>query len=193
MDTSVILVGVGGQGTILTSKILAEGLLRAGYDVKMSEIHGMSQRGGSVTTHIKFGERIFSPVICRSEADVMVAFEKVEALRYLDYLKPGGRLIINDQEIYSQSVLSGNEAYPEGILESLKATVSSFISVQAAEMAERIGNIRSQNIILLGVLVRSLGLQDIDWVKVMKDSMPEKIVDVNLKAFECGITLPVEA
>jgi indolepyruvate ferredoxin oxidoreductase beta subunit len=189
MNKSVMLVGVGGQGTILTSKILAEGLLAAGYDVKMSEIHGMSQRGGSVTTHIKFGKKVYSPIICKSEADVLVAFEKVEALRYLDSLKVGGTMIVNDHEIYSQSVLLGSEEYPQGILESLDNSVDNLVTVQAVKVAEQLGNARAQNIVLLGVLVKALGVENIDWIAAIKTIIPAKLLDVNLKAFEAGFAM----
>lgn len=188
MNKSVMLVGVGGQGTILTSKILAEGLLGAGYDVKMSEIHGMSQRGGSVTTHIRFGEKVNSPIINKGEADVLVAFEKVEALRYLDQLKVGGTLIVNDHEIYSQSVLSGIEEYPQNIVESLKKVVDHVVVLQAVKAAEQLGNVRTQNTVLLGVLVKALGLENsINWAEVMKKLIPSKMFEVNLKAFQAGL------
>ncbi|NTV89375.1 MAG: indolepyruvate oxidoreductase subunit beta [Clostridiales bacterium] len=189
MDKSVMLAGVGGQGTILTSKILSEGLLRAGYDVKMSEIHGMAQRGGSVTTHIKYGKKIFSPIINSGEADVVVAFEKVEALRQLNQLKKGGTLIVNDHEIYSQPVLSGTEQYPEDIIKSLKDSVGKVIELQASKIAEQLGNSKAQNIVLLGVLVRALGLEEIDWPSVIGDIVPAKMVDLNIKAFQAGFEI----
>jgi indolepyruvate ferredoxin oxidoreductase, beta subunit len=189
MNKSIMLVGVGGQGTILTSKILTEGLIRAGYDVKMSEIHGMSQRGGSVTTHIKYGEKVYSPIICKREADVVVAFEKVEALRYLDQLKSGGTIIINDLEIDSQSVQSGSEAYPTDVIGNIEKTVEHVIKINAMKIAEEVGNSKTQNIVLLGVLVNSLGLQSIDWTDVMKDLIPSKMLDVNTKAFAQGSLL----
>ncbi|HBV85516.1 MULTISPECIES: indolepyruvate oxidoreductase subunit beta [unclassified Desulfosporosinus] len=189
MNKSVMLVGVGGQGTILTSKILAEGLLGAGYDVKMSEIHGMAQRGGSVTTHIKYGEKVNSPIINKGEADVLIAFEKVEALRYLCHLKAGGILIVSDHEIYSQSVLSGTEDYPQEIIESLTQAVERTIVLQAVKLAEQLGNIRTHNIVLLGVLVKALGLEQLDWVQVMKDLIPEKVLEANVKAFKTGLAV----
>lgn len=189
MNKSVMLVGVGGQGTILTSKILVEGLLNEGYDVKMSEIHGMAQRGGSVTTHIKYGEKVYSPIINQGEADVLVAFEKVEALRYLDQLKPGGTLILNDREIYSQSVLVGAEEYPQGIIESLQKTLEHIVVLQAEKVAEELGNARTQNIVLLGVLVKALGLDPVNLTGVMKNLIPPKLMEVNLKAFQAGLAI----
>ncbi|AFM40524.1 2-oxoacid:ferredoxin oxidoreductase, gamma subunit [Desulfosporosinus acidiphilus SJ4] len=189
MNKKVMLVGVGGQGTILTSKILAEGLLRAGYDVKMSEIHGMAQRGGSVTTHIIFGKKVASPIIDKGEADVLVAFEKVEALRYIDHLKLGGTIILNDHEIYSQTVLSGAEAYPQGIIENLQKAVDHVVTLKAVAIAEQAGNVKTQNIVLLGALVNVLDLKDIPWQEVIQDLVPAKLLEVNLRAFQAGLDI----
>jgi indolepyruvate ferredoxin oxidoreductase beta subunit len=189
MNKKVMLVGVGGQGTILTSKILAEGLLSAGYDVKMSEIHGMAQRGGSVTTHIIYGQEVASPIINKGEADVLVAFEKVEALRYLDHLKANGTMIVNNHEIYSQTVLSSAEAYPQGIVESLQQGLENVVVLEAVRLAEEAGNVRTQNIVLLGVLVKTLGLEDIVWHEIIKELVPAKLLEVNIKAFQAGVNL----
>jgi indolepyruvate ferredoxin oxidoreductase beta subunit len=187
MARSILLVGVGGQGTILASKILTEGLLRLGYDVKMSEIHGMAQRGGSVTTQIKFGEKVYSPCIGRGEADVIIAFEKVEAVRWLPYLKEDGALLVNDYEIYSLPVLLGKEKYPENIIEKLKEKVRNFKAFNAAQMAEGLGNIKAQNIILLGAMIKALGLDGIDWVEVLKEYLPERLHELNIKALDAGM------
>lgn len=187
MTTSILLVGVGGQGAILTSKILSAGLISRGYDLKMSEIHGMSQRGGSVTTQIKFGEKVYAPNIGLAEADYLVSFEKVEALRALPYLKPGGSLITDDHEIYSMPVSAGFAAYPEGVVEELKRLVPSAAIVPAGKIAEELGNIRVQNIVLLGALVRVMGLDDIDWPALVAEYVPEKVRDLNLKALEAGL------
>ena len=159
---SILLVGVGGQGTILASKILSEGLVRKGYDVKMSEIHGMSQRGGSVTTHVRLGTKVASPVVPEGEADVLVAFEKVEAVRWLKYLKKGGRLVVNNFEIYSLPVLTGAAKYPDDVVEKLKKEVPNFKIFNAGEVAEDLDNIKAQNIVLLGALVKAMELEDID-------------------------------
>ena len=156
---SILLVGVGGQGTILASKILSEGLVRKGYDVKMSEIHGMSQRGGSVTTHVRFGTKVASPVVPEGEADVLVAFEKVEAVRWLKYLKKGGRLVVNDFEIYSLPVLTGAAKYPDEVVEKLEKEVPDLKIFNAGEIAEGLGNIKAQNVVLLGALVKAMGLK----------------------------------
>lgn len=184
---SILFVGVGGQGIILASKILTEGLVKFGYDVKMSEVHGMAQRGGSVTTQVRFGEKVYSPLIGLGEADVLVAFEKVEAARWLQYLKPGGSFIVNEYEIYSVPVLIGAEEYPEGIMESLKKTVPNTVAIDAAGTAEGIGNIKAQNIVLLGALIKALGLTALDWDQVIRENVPEKYFDLNVKAFHAAM------
>ncbi|MDR1651724.1 MAG: indolepyruvate oxidoreductase subunit beta [Synergistaceae bacterium] len=187
METkSILMAGVGGQGTILASKVLSEGLMRAGYDVKMSEIHGMSQRGGSVTTHVRFGSKVHSPVISEREADILVSFEKVEAVRWLVYLKPGGMLVVNDYEIHPLSVLTGEAAYPEDIIGRLRDEVPGMISFDAGRIAEGLGNVKAQNIVLLGALTKGMKLDHIDWPSVLKDLVPQKLYDLNLRAFETG-------
>jgi indolepyruvate ferredoxin oxidoreductase beta subunit len=187
MTKSLILVGVGGQGTILTSKILAEGLLKLGFDVKMSEIHGMAQRGGSVNTQIRFGKKVHSPMISMGEANLLVAFEKVEAIRYLDYLKPGGTLIVNDHEIYSLPVLAGKEKYPEKAIEKLEKLVENIVIIKAADIAKDLGNIRAQNMVLLGAAVKLLEILDLDWVDLIKDNLPQKFHEININAFNAGV------
>ncbi len=184
---SILLVGVGGQGTILASKILSEGLVRKGYDVKMSEIHGMSQRGGSVTTHVRFGTKVASPVVPEGEADVLVAFEKVEAVRWLKYLKKGGKLVVNNYEIYSLPVLTGTPKYPDDVVEKLKKEVPGLKIFNAGEIAEGLGNIKAQNVVLLGAMVKAMGLENIDWESVLKELVPPKLLDLNLKAFKAGL------
>ena len=184
---SILLVGVGGQGTILASKILSEGLVRKGYDVKMSEIHGMSQRGGSVTTHVRYGSHVASPVVPEGEADVLVAFEKFEAARWLQYLKKDGTLVVNDREIYALPVLTGAAEYPNGVTEKLKAAGPNTKAFNAGEIASGLGNIKAQNIVLLGALVKAMGLEELDWEDVLKELIPEKLLDLNLKAFKAGL------
>ena len=183
---SILLVGVGGQGTILASKVLSEGLMRAGYDVKMSEIHGMSQRGGSVSTHVRFGRKVYSPVIDEHQADILVSFEKVEAVRWLAYLKPGGMLVVNDYEIHPLSVLTGAAKYPEDVAEQLRAAVPNLLLFDAGKIAADLGNVKAQNIVLLGALVQGMKLGDIDWSAVMKETIPPKMYDLNVRAFEAG-------
>lgn len=184
---SILFVGVGGQGTILASKILTEGLLKNGYDVKMSEVHGMAQRGGSVTTQVRFGEKVYSPLIEKGTADVIVAFEKSEAARWLPYLKKDGYLVINDYEIYPVPVLIGEEEYPQKVNETLKKTVKNTIIVNASNIAEELGNIKAQNVVLLGALLKALKLENINWNEILEVIVPPKAVELNKKALAKGI------
>ncbi len=189
MNKSIILVGVGGQGTITTSTILSKGLLEAGYDVKMSEIHGMSQRGGTVVTQIKYGEKVYSPIIGDGEADIIVSFEKLEALRALPFLKEGGIIVTDDREINPMPVLTGEAEYPHEAIEQLKEVVPNVIVIQAAKVAEELGNVKAQNIVLLGALIRQLGLDDVDWRGLVAKNVPAKTVDLNLAAFDKGYNM----
>lgn len=182
---NILLVGVGGQGIILASKLLSAGLIKAGYDVKMSEVHGMAQRGGSVTTQVRYGEKVHSPIIGKGQADIVVAFERMEAMRWIDHLKPNGKLVINDYAIPSVPVLTGAVEYPEGIIDSLKENIDTTV-VNAAEIAQDLGNIRTQNVLMLGSLVKALNLDDIQWEEIIKELVKEKFVDINIKAFNKG-------
>jgi len=188
MTKSILLVGVGGQGTILASKLLTTGLMEAGYDVKMSEIHGMSQRGGSVSSQVRYGEKVDSPVIEIGGADILVSFERMEALRWLKYLKPDGKVVVNDYRIDSMPILSGKADYPEGVLELLSAKVST-VAVDAAKHAEALGNSKVMNVILLGTIIKSMGLLNIDWEKIIRDNVKPQFADLNLKALKVGIDL----
>ncbi|MDR0596066.1 MAG: indolepyruvate oxidoreductase subunit beta [Clostridiales Family XIII bacterium] len=183
---SILLVGVGGQGTILISKILSAGFMQRGYDVKMSEIHGMSQRGGSVTTQIRYGDKVYSPTIGMGEADVIIAFEKAEALRALPYLKKGGIMIMDDYEIYPMPVLTGKAEYPSGAVEAISDAGVEPIVIKAAEIAEGLGNVRAQNIVLLGALVKAWDLGDIEWESLIREYVPAKATDINLRAYAAG-------
>ncbi|MBQ0055544.1 MAG: indolepyruvate oxidoreductase subunit beta [Synergistaceae bacterium] len=184
---SILLVGVGGQGTILASKILSEGLARKGFDIKMSEIHGMSQRGGSVSTHVRYGSKVASPIVSEGEADVLVAFEKSEAVRWLNYLKKGGWLVVNNYEIKSLPVLTGLAEYPEQVIEQLNAAVENVKIFNATQIARELGNERAQNIVLLGALIKALGIADMDWDSVLEQLMPAKVVELNKKALHAGM------
>ncbi len=184
---SILFIGVGGQGTILASKILSEGLLRNGYDVKMSEVHGMAQRGGSVTTQVRFGEKVYSPLIEKGKADAIVAFEKSEALRALPYLKEGGHLIVNDYEIHPVPVLIGLEKYPEGINEALRSTAENTVIIKAAEIAKDLGNMKAQNVVLLGALLKALDIKEVNWEEVVASLVPAKAVELNKKALVAGM------
>ncbi len=183
---NIILVGVGGQGTILASKILSEGLAEAGYDVKMSEIHGMSQRGGSVSTQIRYGKEVYSPIVGAGEADILVAFEIVEAARYMPFAKPDAKIIINNYRILSPEVISGAEDYPEDTIEVLSKAMDVTV-IDAAKIAEDLGNARAMNIVLLGALVKSLGLTDIDWNSIIAARVKPAIVELNQKALAQGM------
>lgn len=186
MTKSILLVGVGGQGTILASKILTTGLMEAGYDVKMSEIHGMSQRGGSVSSQVRYGDKVYSPVIEKGNADIIVSFEKMEALRNLDYLKKDGKLVINDEQIDSMSVITGKEDYPDDVLEEIEKHAQAIV-LNATALAEELGNVKAANIILLGTIIKSMGLEDIDWNSILKDNIKPQFLDLNLKAIKVGM------
>ncbi|MFV0527388.1 MAG: indolepyruvate oxidoreductase subunit beta [Lachnospiraceae bacterium] len=186
MTKSILLVGVGGQGTILASKILTLGLMQAGYDVKMSEIHGMSQRGGSVSSQVRYGEKVESPVIEKGKADSIVSFEKMEALRSLDYLKPGGKLVVNSVEIPSMSVITGEEKYAADILEEIQKHVTPKV-VNATELAEELGNEKAANMVLLGTIIKSMELEEIDWDSIIKENVKPQFVELNCKALHVGM------
>ena len=182
---SALLVGVGGQGAILTAKVLVGGLMKAGYDVKMSEVHGMSQRGGSVSTQVHWGEKVYSPVIGKGAADIVVAFEKMEAVRYADYLKPEGIAVINNYAMESATTAAGLAQYPEGCLEAMQAHFTCHV-LNAEAIAESLGNVKCANIVLFGSMVRALGMEEIDWEGVIAETVPPKFKELNLKAFRAG-------
>lgn len=183
---NILLVGVGGQGTILASKILSQALLDAGHDVKMSEVHGMAQRGGSVTTQIRFGKKVYAPIIGKGEADIIVSFEKMEAVRWLEFLKPNGKVVVNDYEIPSAPILIGKEKYPEGILEALTQCADTTV-LRAGDIAKKLGNMKTMNIVLLGALVKAMGIEDLDWIQAIKSNVKEKFIDININAFNEGM------
>lgn len=188
MTKNILLVGVGGQGTILASKLLTTGLMEEGYDVKMSEIHGMSQRGGNVSSQVRYGDKVESPVIEVGSADVIVAFEKMEALRALEYSKKDGLLVVNDVEIESMPILSGKFDYPSDVVEILESKVKTIV-VEASKHAAELGNSKVMNIILLGTIIKSMQLEHINWEKIIKDNVKPAFIDINLKALELGKTL----
>ncbi len=183
---NILLVGVGGQGTITAAKLLTTGLMEAGYDVKMSEIHGMSQRGGSVSSQVRYGDDVQSPVIEMGTADIIVAFEKMEALRYIDFLKEDGKIIVNDTEIWPLPVVIGKATYPEKILETLQEKADVRV-MNASAMAEEMGNLKVMNVILLGAIIKSMGLQDINWDEIIRNNVKPKFVDLNIKAMAVGM------
>lgn len=183
---NILLVGVGGQGTILASSILSKGLIEAGYDVKMSEIHGMSQRGGNVSTQIRYGEKVYSPIIGKGEADVIVAFEKMEALRWIEYLNPKGSMVINDFEIPSVPILMGKKEYPPGILDELYSKVNIKV-FKAGEIANQLGNPKTMNIVLLGSIIKAMNLTHINWENIIRSSVKRGFEEVNIKALNAGM------
>ena len=185
MKKSVILVGVGGQGAILTAKILINGVMSKGYDVKMSEVHGMSQRGGSVSTQVHFGDKVYAPVIGKGEADIMVAFEQMEAVRYAEYLKPDGVAVINDYAMPSASTAAGLCEYPEGCVEAMQEAFTCHV-LDATSIAMSLGSTKCTNVVLFGAMTKVLGLEDIDWEAVIRDTVPAKFVDLNLRAYHAG-------
>jgi len=188
MIKNILLVGVGGQGTILASKLLTLGLMDAGHDVKMSEIHGMSQRGGSVSTHVRYGENVDSPVIELGDADLLISFEKMEALRWMEYLKLGGKVIVNNFEIKPLSISSGNANYSKDILDELKKNVTTIV-IDAEEKARQLGNTKVMNVILLGSIIKLMNLTDIDWNKIIEENVKPRFIDINKKALEIGISM----
>ncbi|AJQ29062.1 indolepyruvate oxidoreductase subunit beta [Pelosinus fermentans] len=184
---NILLVGVGGQGTILASKILSDGLITAGYDVKMSEVHGMAQRGGSVSTQVRYGKKVYSPIIGKGQADILVAFETMEALRWLEYINPRGTAIVNDYQIPFALILMGQIDYPDGILEVIQQKVKTTV-LKAAEIAVQLGNAKTMNIVLFGALVKAMSLENIDWEQAIRNHVKAKTVDINLEAFHAGLT-----
>ena len=182
---SIILVGVGGQGTILASKILSEGLMSAGYDVKMSEIHGMSQRGGAVTTIVRFGEEVHSMVCDAGQADCILSFETTEALRNVSFLKKGGALLVNQESIKPQSVLTGRAQMPHNMQQRLQNYGAKLIP--ATELARKAGTTKCANVVLLGALASTLPFEVEVWERVIASKVPPKTVDINLQAFHLGM------
>ena len=182
---NIMVVGVGGQGTLLTSRIIGKVALAAGFDVKLSEVHGMAQRGGSVVTFVRFGEKINEPVVEEGDADVLIAFEKLEALRYSHYLKKDGVIVVNDQQIDPMTVISGAQVYPENVIENLNKehVVFSFDGVKAANS---LNNSKVLNIVILGFAAKHIGFTEEEWLNVIEKTVPPKTVDINKKAFLLG-------
>lgn len=184
--TSLMIVGVGGQGTLLASKLLGRLLVSEGYDVKVSEVHGMSQRGGSVVTYVKYGDKVYSPVITDGEADYIISFEKLEAARYISCLKKGGKIIVNTQQIDPMPVIIGNTQYPTDVLDTLKANGMDIDELDALSLAEQAGSAKAVNIVLMGRLAKYLDVDKEKWEKAVADTVPEKFRELNLKAFALG-------
>lgn len=185
---NIMIVGVGGQGTLLTSRILGNLAIRTGYDVKLSEVHGMAQRGGSVVTFVRYGEKVAEPIVEEGRADVLIAFEKLEALRYLHFLKKDGVAIVNDWRIDPITVVTGAAKYPEGVLDALRAARKTVV-VEAMKTAKELGAPKSFNVVVLGAAARYMGFDREDWLKVIEETVPPKTVEINRKAFEAGYLL----
>ena len=185
---NIMIVGVGGQGTLLASRILGNAVIRKGYDVKVSEVHGMSQRGGSVVTYVKFGDAVYSPIIDKGEADIILAFECLEAYRALPWLKKGGKMIVNDQMINPMPVITGAAEYPADILSKLGAAVD-LTAVDALSLAREAGNAKAVNVVLIGVMAKNTEISYEDWIETIKATVPPKFLEANLKAFDLGYNL----
>ena len=185
---NIMIVGVGGQGTLLASRILGNAVIRKGYDVKVSEVHGMSQRGGSVVTYVKFGDAVHSPIIDKGEADIILAFECLEAYRALPWLKKGGKMIVNNQMINPMPVITGAAEYPADVLQKLGAVVD-LTAVDALALAREAGNAKAVNVVLIGVMAKNTEIPYEEWIETIKTTVPPKFLEVNLKAFDLGYNL----
>ncbi len=188
MSNNIMIVGVGGQGTLLASRILGNTLIGEGYDVKVSEVHGMSQRGGSVVTYVKYGEKVYSPIIDKGEADVILAFEILEAYRALPFLKKGGKMLVNRQKTDPMPVITGAAKYPESIEEKLSA-ICDITAIDALELAKKAGNAKAVNVVLIGLLAQKTDIPYERWIETIKVTVPNKFLEMNLKAFDMGYKL----
>ena len=185
MTKNIMIVGVGGQGTLLTSRIIGKAALSEGLDVKISEVHGMAQRGGSVVTFVRFGESVYEPVVEEGEVDVLISFERLEAQRYAHFLKPNGILIVNDTRIDPMTVVIGAASYPEGIIESLKERHTVY-TVDGGKVARELGNSKVLNSVVLGLAARYIGFDMEEWLNVVAATVPQKTVEINTAAFKAG-------
>ncbi|WP_026654907.1 indolepyruvate oxidoreductase subunit beta [Butyrivibrio sp. AE3003] len=187
METkNIMIVGVGGQGSLLASKLLGHLLLSQGYDVKVSEVHGMSQRGGSVVTYVRYGDKVYSPVIDKGEADYIVSFEILEAARWLPFLKKDGQIVTNTQQIDPMPVITGAAEYPEDLVSKLKETGAKVDALDCLSLAEQAGSAKAVNIVLLGRLSHYFDLPEEAWMKSLEANVPSKFLEMNKKAFELG-------
>ena len=183
---NIMIVGVGGQGTLLASKLMGKAFVEKGFDVKVSEVHGMSQRGGSVVTYVRYGDKVYSSLVEKGEADLIIAFEQLEAARWLPYLKPDGILITSTQAIDPMPVVMGNAEYPQDILPAIRAMGVQVIEADAVGLALQAGSAKATNVVLLGLPAHYLGFDKAMWVDVIRTTVPPKTVDINERAFELG-------
>ena len=187
MTKNIMIVGVGGQGSLLASKLLGHLLLTEGYDVKVSEVHGMSQRGGSVVTYVRFGEKVYSPIIDKGQADFIVSFEKLEAARYLEFLKADGRIVVNTQEIDPMPVITGAAQYPADLVAKMEALGAKVDAMDCLSLAEQAGSSKAVNIVLIGRLSRYFDEIPVEkWQKAIEECVPAKFLELNQKAFLLG-------
>lgn len=187
METkNIMIVGVGGQGSLLASKLIGKLLLTKGYDIKVSEVHGMSQRGGSVVTYVRFGDKVYSPIIDKGEADFIVSFELLEAARWTEYLKPDGKIITNTQEINPMPVITGAAEYPADLAEKIRSAGIELDAFDALSLAEKAGSSKAVNIVLMGRLSKYFDFTEEEWMKAIEDSVPQKFLEMNKKAFDLG-------
>ena len=190
METmQIMIVGVGGQGTLLASRILGKVAINEGYDVKVSEVHGMSQRGGSVVTYVRFGDKVYSPVVAAGEADFIVSFEKIEAARYAACLKDGGKIVVNIQQIDPMPVITGAAEYPENVLEELKAKGVFVDEIDALSLASEAGSAKAVNIVLMGRLAKYFDIDKEKWISAIEKLVKPQFVEINKKAFELGYSM----
>ena len=187
METkNIMIVGVGGQGSLLASKLLGKLFLSRGYDVKVSEVHGMSQRGGSVVTYVRYGGKVYSPIIDKGQADFILSFELLEAARWTEYLKPGGRIVTNTQQINPMPVITGAAQYPQGLVERMRQAGMDVDAFDALSLAEEAGSAKAVNIVLLGRLSKSFDFSQAEWEQAIRESVPPKFLELNLRAFALG-------
>ena len=187
METkNIMIVGVGGQGSLLASKLLGRLLLTKGYDIKVSEVHGMSQRGGSVVTYVRYGTKVYSPVIDKGEADFIVSFELLEAARWLEFLKPGGKIVTNIQQINPMPVITGATTYPDELVRKMQAAGADVEAFDALSVAEAAGSPKAVNIALMGRLSKFFDFTEEEWLQAIRDSVPPKHIALNEKAFQLG-------
>lgn len=185
-QTSIMIVGVGGQGTLLTSKILGNVAIASGLDAKVSEVHGMSQRGGSVVTYVKMGEKVWSPIIDKGEADILMCFEQLEALRWIDYAKKDAQILVNEQRIDPMPVILGNAKYPEEILPLIRSNYPNVLTIPALRLAKESGSMKAANVVMIGLLAKFTDISKNIWEDAIREVVKPQFVELNLKAFDAG-------
>lgn len=186
---NILIVGVGGQGTLMTSRILARVVVNMGYDVKATEVHGMAQRGGSVVSEVRYGEKVYSPVIKKGDVDVLLAFEKLEAARWIPYLKPGGKVIINDDRVDPLPVMTGKAKYPDDIAQHIASLIPDTTILDATDVAVECGSAKAANVVLVGMVASALDLPQDEVEKAVREMVPAKALEINVKAFRRGVEL----